>query len=258
MRAIRAGDFAAEARRREYLSRIREPVRIEGAAKTTHHGEVFLAEHELHRARLVGADTMLAGDRAAGLDAELENLRRERLGALGLAVDATVVEHEWMQIAVARMKDIAHAEPVLHRQRVDLSQDERQLRPGYDTVLHVVIGADAAHRREGSLASAPDRGAIDRVRGDPKLARTRLRAERLDAPEILLYLRERPVEVDDEDGAAARRIVRADRSLRSLDRHCVHHLDRRREDAAGDDRGYRAPRVVCVAKTGEERPRGFG
>ena len=175
------GHLAAEPRRREELAGVREPGRVECRAQALHRLEIVLAEHQRHRAGLVGADAVLAGDRAAGVDAGLEDLAREQLGALGLAVDAPVVEDERVQVAVARVEDVADAEPVLLRERVDPAQHLRQLRARHDAVLHVVVGADAAHRGEGRLASAPDGRAVGGVGRDPDLGRAVRAAERVDA-----------------------------------------------------------------------------
>ena len=66
--------LAAQARRREELARVREPERVERLRSRCIDGEVVLAEHQRHRACLVGADAVLAGDRAAGVDADLQDL----------------------------------------------------------------------------------------------------------------------------------------------------------------------------------------
>ena len=95
------------------------------ARSALHHREVVLAEHQRHRARLVGADAVLAGDRAARVDARLEDPARELLGARGLALDAAVVEDERMQVAVAGVEDVADAQPVLARELVDAAQHLR-------------------------------------------------------------------------------------------------------------------------------------
>ena len=56
---------------------------------------------------------MLAGERAARVDARLENRLREPPRPLGLALDAPVVEHERVEVAVAGVEDVADAQPVL-------------------------------------------------------------------------------------------------------------------------------------------------
>ena len=74
--------------------RVRETGRIERVAHPGHHREVVRREHQRHRAGLVDADAVLAGDRAARLDAGAQDRAGARLGALGLALDRPVVQHE--------------------------------------------------------------------------------------------------------------------------------------------------------------------
>ena len=56
---------------------------------------------------------MLAGERAAGVDAGVEDRSRQPLGPLGLAFDRLVVEHERMQVAVAGVEDARDPQAVL-------------------------------------------------------------------------------------------------------------------------------------------------
>ena len=73
--AIGARDLAAQPRRREDLARVGEAARVErAAAAAPSPSRSRLAEQQRHRAGLVGADAVLAGDRAAGVDARLEDL----------------------------------------------------------------------------------------------------------------------------------------------------------------------------------------
>ena len=60
-------------------------------AHAVHDRQVVGGEHLRHVARLVGADAVLAGDRAAGREAEVEDVARELCGLLGLARDRVVV-----------------------------------------------------------------------------------------------------------------------------------------------------------------------
>jgi hypothetical protein len=62
---------------------------------------------------------MLARERSPGVDADLEDLCSELLGLLGFALDAPIVEDEWMEVAVARVEHVADAKAVLHGELVD-------------------------------------------------------------------------------------------------------------------------------------------
>src|SRR5262249_44730088 len=90
MCAVRPPHPAAEPRRGQHLARVREPGRVEGLAEAVHHREVVGAEELGHRAHLVDADAVLAGERAARVDADVEDRGGAALGALGLALDAVV------------------------------------------------------------------------------------------------------------------------------------------------------------------------
>src|ERR1700722_16903233 len=69
MLAVRPRHLTAKAWCRKDLPRIREPFRVERPAEALHRGEVVLAEHQRHRAGLVTANSVLARDRAARIDA---------------------------------------------------------------------------------------------------------------------------------------------------------------------------------------------
>src|SRR6516165_10343928 len=87
VRTVRPGHLAAEPRGREHLAGIREPGRVEPGAKELHRLEVPLREELRHRARLVDADAVLAGERAARVDARVEDRGREPFCQLGPALD---------------------------------------------------------------------------------------------------------------------------------------------------------------------------
>ena len=78
--------------------------------------EVVLVEHLRHQVALLDADAVLAGQHAADLDAEPQDVGAESLGRLELARLVGVIEDQRMQIAVAGMEDVGDAQPVLLRQ----------------------------------------------------------------------------------------------------------------------------------------------
>ena len=98
---------------------------------------------------------MLAGQRAARIEASVEDRLGQDSRALGLAFGG-VVEDERMEVAVARMEDIADPQAVRHRQLLDAAQHLGEASPRNDAVLHVVVRRHATHRREGGLASPPE------------------------------------------------------------------------------------------------------
>ena len=83
--------------------------RIDRVAHLLHHVEVVVGEHPRHVVLLVGADAVLAGDRAAGLDAVGEDLARDLLGQRRLPGNPLVVADQRVQVAVAGVEDVADA-----------------------------------------------------------------------------------------------------------------------------------------------------
>ena len=82
------GHLAAQPRRRHQLARVRQPGGVERAAQALERVQVGLGEHLRHVLLLVDADAVLAGDRAAGVQAGVDDQARQLLGLLGLALDA--------------------------------------------------------------------------------------------------------------------------------------------------------------------------
>src|SRR3546814_15021439 len=83
--------------------------------------QVGLAEHRAHEIALLDADAMLAGQHAADLDAELQDVGAEVLRLLQLARLVGVVEDERMQVAVAGVKDVGDAQAV---ERAELARPD--------------------------------------------------------------------------------------------------------------------------------------
>src|SRR5918994_1814363 len=224
MDAVRPGHLATQAWRRDHLARVAEPDRVERAAQPLEHLQVALREHPRHRACLVHADAVLAGERAAGVEARVENRlcelpRLVRLARLG------VVEDERVEVAVARVEDVADAQSVLVREILDAAQHLGEARAWNDAVLHVVVGRDASHRRERRLAPLSEERSVGVGRRRPDLERRAEHADPLELGGVVLDLLGHAVELDEEDGARTLRIARRDGTLCRLDREPIHHLD---------------------------------
>ena len=107
VRAVRARDLAAQPRRREDLARVREPVGVEARvrrrriASRSRSPKSFGIEHALSTPTPCSPVI-----EPPGVDAGVEDRRREPLGPLGLALDALVVEDERVQVAVAGVEDV--------------------------------------------------------------------------------------------------------------------------------------------------------
>ena len=113
---VHAAELGAAVQRREHLAGIEQALVVEGAFEPLLLVEIDLGEHRRHQVALLDADAVLAGEHAADLDAEPQDVGAERLGALELARLVGVVEDERMQIAVAGMEDVGDAQAVLLRQ----------------------------------------------------------------------------------------------------------------------------------------------
>src|SRR5439155_23239246 len=123
---------------------------------------------------------VLARERPADVDADVEDRGRDRLGALCVAWNVLVVEDERMEVAVPGMEDARDPQTALLAERIDPPQHLGQARARHDAVLDVVARRDPAHRGERRLAAAPDARAVLRVLGGPQLERALLAADALD------------------------------------------------------------------------------
>ena len=163
-----------------------------------------------------------------------------------------------MQVAVAGVKDVGHAQLVLAGQGVDLAQDLRQARARDHAVLHVVGGGDPSHRGERRLARLPDQLALGLGLGDAHVEGPRLPAD-LDHPlEAVDALLARTVELDHQRRAGVEPVADMGGLLGGLDRQLVHHLDRARDDAGVDDRRHRVAGGAGVVEERHQRPDGLG
>src|SRR5260221_2586046 len=107
-----AAELGAAMELREDLAGIEEPVGVEGAFKALLLIEIDRVEHDRHEVALLDADAVLAGEDAADLDAQPQDVGAESLGTLELARLVGIVEDERVEIAVAGMEDIGDAQPV--------------------------------------------------------------------------------------------------------------------------------------------------
>src|SRR6476646_5233643 len=97
---------------RKDLGGVEQPIWIEHALHPHLLRNVGGGELHAHQLALLDADAMLSGEAAAELDAKLEDLSAAHLCALKLGTVVGVVKDQRMQIAVAGMEDVDHAEAV--------------------------------------------------------------------------------------------------------------------------------------------------
>ena len=158
-----------------------------------------------------------------------------------------------MQVAVARVEDVADPEAVLALQLGDPPQHLRQLRARHDAVLDVVVGRDPAHRRERRLAALPEQRPLGVVGRHAHLEGAGLAADPLHRAHVVGDLDGDAVELDDQHRRRARRVAGVDCRLGGLNRQLVHHLDRGGEDPGGDHARDGSARGVRRVEAGEQR-----
>ena len=101
----------------KHLAGIEQPLASKAHLTAMLLGEIDFVEHLRHQVALLDADAMFAGQHAADLDAEPQNMSAPKSSArCEFAGLVRVEEDERMQIAVAGMKHIGDAQPVLFGQ----------------------------------------------------------------------------------------------------------------------------------------------
>src|SRR6516165_3444720 len=215
---VKAAELGATMQLWKYLARVEQAVRVERAFQSLLVRQVAFVEHRSHQVALLDADPMLAGQDAADLNAELEDVDAKGLRALDLAGLVGVVKHERVKIAVAGVKDVGHREPVPLRERAYSGQDLGQARTRDGAVHAIVIGRDATDRREGGFASGPEGEPLSLVTTDPDFAGVVVARDRLDPADQMVDLRRRAVELDDQQRLDIERVAGLDKSLGRVDR----------------------------------------
>src|SRR3954454_20457423 len=104
---------------REDVSGVEQPCRIEHGPDTNLLLKVLRRKLDRHQVALLNADPVLAGETAADLDAELQNVPAGCFSLLQLARLVDVEHHIRVQVAVASMEDSGHLETVAMTDLVD-------------------------------------------------------------------------------------------------------------------------------------------
>ena len=210
------------------------PAGVERAAHELHRVEVLGRELLAHLHPLLGADAVLAGDRAAGADAQLEDVAGELLGVVRLRPRRRCRTapagagcrrrrgRRWRR-AARRASAIC---PIS-------AQHLGQLGARDDAVLHEVGRADPADGGERRLAALPHERPLGR-----RSARcgSRRRAGRRASSLDLRRTAPRPRPAGPSSSITSTAtapvgVAAVHRGLGRLDRERVHHLDRGRQDA---------------------------
>ncbi len=142
----------------ENLAGIQSSGGIERGADALHQRQIVRSEHQRHELVFLHADAMLAGERAAYLDAMAHDFSARRNDAGELLAIALVKQDKRMQVAVAGMKNVADLQIVFAADLLDAAQRFRQARARDDAVLHVIHRRKAAHGAKGVLSGLSTKG----------------------------------------------------------------------------------------------------
>src|ERR1039457_1938885 len=148
-------DLQAASSRGEHLAGVQAVLGIEEPFESAHRLQCFRSELACHHFVLLHADAMLAGDRSAHAQAVFEDLGAGGPGFVQVAWFARIEQDDGVQVAIARMENIADGQAVLAPDAGDDTQGGRDLRARHYAILHVIEWADAAHSAKGVLAALP-------------------------------------------------------------------------------------------------------
>ena len=131
--------------------------------QAVHQREIVRAEKIRHQVIFLHTHAVLAGNRAAHVDAGANNLRAGGNGAAELVAVASVERDQRMQVAISRVKNVADLESVFLADFFQAAQRFRQL-GARNHAIHRVIGwRNAAHRAKGVFAAFPQQIALGGV-----------------------------------------------------------------------------------------------
>ena len=181
---------------------------------------------------------MLAGQHSAGGNRDPDDLFAGRVDPLHHARLALVEDEQRVQVAVAGVEHVHHEQLVPFDDLVDLLEHLGQSAAGHDGVVQVVVRLDAGDGAERGLAALPQQRPLGLVRGDAHRAGTVGHADLDDALHVGFDTVGQTVDLDEQDRRGVDREPGVDVLLDRARAQLVHHLERRRHDAGGDDRAH--------------------
>ena len=174
-----------------------------------------------------------------------------------LPFDPAIIENQRMQVAVARVKHIGYSDSRLRAEPLDFAHDARQRRARDHAILHDVIWRNAAHRGERRFTSLPHHGALRLRLRHANLPGAALPADFFHLSHQRFDFRRRPVELHQQQPTAVG-IIGVHSRFSGLDGEVVHHFNRSRQHARGDDPAHRGPGVARGSKRREQSMDAFG
>ena len=196
---------------------------------------------------------MLACDRPARLDTAGQDFATGCHDAVEDARLAHVEQDHRMQIAITRVEQVGDRQVVALADLDHLGQDLGQPRARYHRVVQIVIRRDAAHRAGGTLARRPEACAFLGGRRQTNFERTGSAADLVDDGRLAVHLLDQAVYLDEQHRACFGRIAGLERGFNSRNGEPIHHLERRRHQAAADQVGDRRACRLDRRKQGHGR-----
>jgi hypothetical protein len=151
-----------------------------------------------------------------------------------------VEQDQRMQVAVAGVEDVGHRKAELGAHLADALQHMRQGAARDGAVHAVVVGGEAAHSREGGLASGPEFEALFLALGGANLDRAGGFEHGAYGEDVVRDFLVDAIHLAQEQRLAVERIAGVDEGLGGLDGEPVHHFQTGGNDAGGNnvaDRG---------------------
>src|SRR5437660_8568752 len=142
-----------------------------------------------------------------------------------------------MEIAIARVKHIAHLEVVVSANLADAAQHMGEPRSWHNAILYIKFGADSSYRAKSILASSPEQLALRLVGCDAHHPRMMFVADAHYLFNLFFYRLAHALRLDQQYGSRIHGVARVSISLHRLQNHLVHHLNSGGNDAVGDNLG---------------------
>src|SRR5580692_8756160 len=131
-------DFQATFSSGQQIAWIQTVFRVEESLKSAHHVERLRLKLAIHHFVLLHADAMLTSNRPAHAEAVFEYFGAGGPGFVQVAGRAGVEQNDGVQVAVARMENIAEGQAVFAADLGDDAQSRGDLGTRHHTVLHVI------------------------------------------------------------------------------------------------------------------------
>ncbi len=228
-------DFSATFAERKNFAGIQSSGGIKRRAHARHQRQVVRRKHQRHQFIFFHADAVLAGKRAAHLDAVPHDFAARRDHSLKLRAIALVEKNQRMQVAVAGMKNVADLQIVFPGDFRDAAEGFRQARARDHAVLHVVHRRDAPESAERFFPAFPEQSALAVVARHAHFPRAMQLANFRDLGGLRFDRFGQPLHLDQQHRGAILRESGVDVILDGAQRESVEHLACRGRDGPHGD-----------------------